>query len=120
MSDWLRQELGRLQKTATWSWQGWRSTWRREKSLRQWSVVNVISVLLALILDLSSAERAIVVALGLLILVAELFNTAIEETVDLVTPDQDPRAGRAKDAASAAVAVTAIAGGLAWLIILLG
>ena len=120
MSDWLRHELGRLKNTATWSWQGWRSAWANEKSLRQWSAVNLASAVLAFALDLSTAERALVVALGLLILVAELFNTAIEEIVDLVSPEHDPRAGRAKDAASAAVAVTAIAGGLAWLIILLG
>ncbi len=119
MSDWLSRELGRLKNTATWSWQGWCSSWRNEKSLRQWTFVNLISILLACLLDLSGGERALIVALGLFILVAELFNTAIEETVDLVSPERDPRAGRAKDAASAAVAVTALAGGLAWLIILL-
>ena len=62
----------------------------------------------------------LIVALGVLILAAELMNTAIEETVDYISTDHDPRAGRAKDAGSAAVAVTAIAGGLAWLVILLG
>ena len=116
----LKQELTRIGNTARWSWQGWRSAWRNEKSLRQWTVVNLISLAFALILDLEGGERALIVALGLFILVAELFNTAIEETVDFISTEQDPRAGRAKDAASAAVAVTAIAGGLAWLCILIG
>ncbi|MFB9221460.1 diacylglycerol kinase [Paracoccus cavernae] len=120
MPDWIKHELGRLKNTATWSWQGWLTTWRNEKSLRQWGVVNLISIILACLIDLDGGERALLIALGLLILVAELFNTAIEENVDYVSTERDPRAGRAKDAASAAVAVTAIAGGLAWVVILIG
>ncbi len=120
MFAWAKSELLRLKNTATWSLQGWISTWRNEKSLRQWLAVNVLSDTLAFSLDLTSGERALIVALGVLILAAELMNTAIEETVDYISTNHDPRAGRAKDAGSAAVAVTAIAGGLAWLVILLG
>ena len=69
-----------------------------------------------------SVDGAIVGAIGpgLMVLVAELLNTAIEETVDYISLAQDPRAGRAKDAGSAAVAVAALAGGVAWGIILIG
>jgi diacylglycerol kinase (ATP) len=54
------------------------------------------------------------------VLVMELVNTAIEETVDYISTAHDPRAGRAKDAGSAAVAVAAIAGGVAWVVVLVG
>jgi diacylglycerol kinase (ATP) len=40
--------------------------------------------------------------------------------VDYISEEHDPRAGRAKDAGSAAVAVAAIACGVAWLVILVG
>lgn len=116
----LGAELRRLGNTARWSWQGWRAAWASEKSLRQWVGVNLASAALAFLLPLSPGERALILALGLLILVAELFNTAIEEAIDYISTDQDPRAGRAKDCGSAAVALTAIAGGVAWLVILLG
>jgi diacylglycerol kinase (ATP) len=116
----LRDEMRRLQNTARWSWQGWASSWVREKSLRQWAMLNVASAVLAFVLDLTPAERALILALGLMVLVMELVNTAIEETVDYISEAQDPRAGRAKDAGSAAVAVTAIAAGVAWLVILVG
>jgi diacylglycerol kinase (ATP) len=116
----IREELRRIGNTARWSWAGWCSAWVREKSLRQWVVVNVLSDALAFLLPLTTGERALIVALGLLVLAAELVNTAIEEVVDLVSPDHDPRAGRAKDAGSAAMAVTAIAGGVAWVVVLLG
>ncbi|AGT11269.1 diacylglycerol kinase [Paracoccus aminophilus] len=114
----LKQEIARVGRTASWSWTGFRATWVNEKSLRQWGVINLISAFFVFYLPLSGGERAVLLALGLLILVVELINTAIEETVDFISLERDPRAGRAKDAASAAVAVTAIAGGLAWLVIL--
>jgi diacylglycerol kinase (ATP) len=113
-------ELRRFGNTVRWSWQGVRATWAREKSFRQWALVNAGSAALAFLLPLTPAERALILALGLLVLVAELLNTAIEEAVDYISETEDPRAGRAKDAGSAAVAVSAIAGGLAWLVILIG
>ena len=56
----------------------------------------------------------IVFAIGL-VWVAEALNTAIEETVDLASPDRHPKAKAAKDVAAAAVllaAATAVAVGL--------
>jgi diacylglycerol kinase (ATP) len=116
----LMAELRRIGKTATWSWQGISQTWTREKSFRQWVGVNLASAVLAFVLPLTPGERGLILALGLLVLVAELVNTAIEEAVDYISEEHDPRAGRAKDAGSAAVALTAIAGGVAWLVILIG
>jgi diacylglycerol kinase (ATP) len=117
---WLLGELRRLQNTARWSYQGWASAWAREKSLRQWAVVNALSVALSLVVEMSAGERALIYALGILVLAAELLNTAIEEVVDYISTDIDPRAKRAKDAGSAVVTLTAIAGGVAWAVILLG
>jgi diacylglycerol kinase (ATP) len=116
----IGEEIRRIGNTARWSWQGWCSAWAREKSLRQWTIVNVLSAGLAFSVTLTPGERALILALGLLVLVMELVNTAIEETVDYISEDHDPRAGRAKDAGSAAVAVAAIAGGVAWVVLLIG
>lgn len=120
MRDAIAGEIRRFANTCRWSLQGWRAAWATEKSLRQWSLVNLLSAGLAFTLDLTTAERALILALGVLILVAELFNTAIEEVVDLASPERHPGAGKAKDCGSAAVALTAMAGGVAWLVILLG
>lgn len=120
MWAWLVAEVRRVGNTARWSWDGWCAAWATEKSLRQWTGVNVVSAALALVLDLTAGERALILALGMLILVAELVNSAIEEVVDYISTDRDPRAKRAKDMGSAAVAVTALAGGLAWVVILIG
>lgn len=65
------------------------------------------------------AELALILALGLLVLAAELINTCIETIVDHISPGKHPFAKKAKDCGSATVALTAIAGGVAWLVILL-
>ncbi len=113
-------ELRRFANTCRWSLDGWRAAWMTEKSLRQWTLANVLSAALAFSLHLTPGERALILALGLLVLAAELLNTAIEETVNYISTDRDPRAGKAKDCGSAGVAVTAIAAGLAWVVILIG
>ncbi|MCB1398659.1 MAG: diacylglycerol kinase [Rhodobacteraceae bacterium] len=120
MIGWLRAEALRLGRTVLWSWQGWRAAWATERTLRQWTLVHAASVALAFALDLSAGERALIVALGFLLLAAELMNTAIEEVVDHLSPQRDPRARKAKDCGSAAVALAALGGGAAWLVILLG
>lgn len=116
----IRAEARRLANTCIWSWQGWRAAWASEKSLRQWTLVNVLSAALAFALDLTPGERAVILSLGLLVLAAELFNTAIEEVVDAMFPGPDPRAKKAKDCGSAGVALAALAGGAAWVVILTG
>ncbi len=120
MKELLAAEARRLANTVIWSLDGWRAAWATEKTLRQWSVVNLLSAILALSLDLSTTELALILSLGLLILAAELMNTGLEEVVDHISKDIDPRAKKAKDCGSAAVALTAIAGGVAWLVILIG
>jgi diacylglycerol kinase (ATP) len=116
----LRAEGRRLANTVIWSWEGFRAAWTTEKTLRQWTLANVLSAALAFSLDLSPGERALILALGLLVLAAELINTAVEEVVDHVSPEVHPRAKKAKDCGSACVALTAIAAGVAWVVVLVG
>lgn len=120
MLAWLTAELRRIGNTCLWSWQGIKAAWATEKSLRQWSLANVISASVALWLPLSPVERALILALGLLVLAVEMLNTAIEVVVDYISTQQHPMAGKAKDCGSAAVAFTALAAGVAWAVVLWG
>lgn len=120
MQKLLAAELRRFGNTVLWSWQGWAAAWTTEKTLRQWTLVNALSAMLAFYLPLSTTERGLILALGLLVLAAELMNTGLEEAIDYISKTNDPRAKKAKDCGSAAVALTALAGGVAWLVILIG
>lgn len=110
----------RLKLRCIWSWAGWVATWRSEHSFRSWVWANLVSAALALALPLTPAERALILALGILVLAAELMNTAIEDAIDYISTEQHPLAKRAKDAGSAGVAVASIAAGVAWVVILIG
>jgi diacylglycerol kinase (ATP) len=116
----MRYFLHRLKLRVIWSWSGCVDVWRTEHSFRSWVWANLVSVALAVFLPLDTAERALILALGVLVLAFELMNSAIERVVDDVGSDHRPLAKQAKDAGSAGVAVAAIAAGIAWIVILIG
>lgn len=87
--------------------QGFFSALRTERNLRIHCVVAVLALVICFFLKVELwAWVSILILIGL-VLFAELFNTAIETVVDLVTPEFDPLAKRAKDIAAAAVLVLA-------------
>lgn len=116
----LLAEARRLKWTVIWSLDGWRAAWTSEASLRHWTRANAASILLALALDLSSVERALVIGFGLMILVAELLNTSIEDVVNRIDTAPHPLSKKIKDVGSAGVAMAAVAAGVVWLIVLIG
>lgn len=59
-------------------------------------------------LKLTQNEWLWIAVAVVMVFFAELFNTAIEVLVDLVSPERHPKAGAIKDLAAAAVLVTAI------------
>lgn len=77
-------------------------------------LATIAMVLLAAALGITAMEWIALVLLIALVHITEAINTAIETIVDLVSPQQHPLAGKAKDIAAGAVlmaALTAIAGG---------
>ncbi len=53
-------------------------------------------------------QLAVLLLTNALVVAAELFNTAVERTVDAAIPERNPVAGHAKDAAAGAVLVSAL------------
>ena len=94
--------------------------WNNEPSFRSWIFANIVSIAMTFVLPITAAEQLVIIVIGVLVVVAELFNTAIERLTDLVTQEHHELAGQAKDAGSAGVFVTALAAGAAWVYALLG
>ncbi|MES2843875.1 MAG: diacylglycerol kinase [Pseudomonadota bacterium] len=113
-------EIRRWQCTFGWSVEGWADAWRNDKSLRQWVAVNAASLTALAVVDMPATGRALVFGFGLLVIVAELINSAIERAVDHTSTARHPLAKAAKDIASAAVTMTAFAFGGVWVIMLIG
>ncbi len=94
-------------------WQALRS----QRNLRIHLGSTIAVAIMGWLLALTNVEWAILtLAIGL-VWAAELFNTAVEHTVDLISPTPHPMAKMAKDVAAAAVLVTAIASAIVGLII---
>jgi len=81
---------------------------RYERNLWLQTFVALLVLAAAVWLKLSAVELAIVVLAVALVIVTEMVNTAIEETVDLVKPENHPLAALAKNIAAGA-ALTAAA-----------
>lgn len=94
--------------------------WRGEPSFRFWAVLNLCSITMACALPLSAEGRGMIIALGILVLAAEALNTGVEAAVDHTSTERSDLAKFAKDAASAGVALTAVAAGAAWVVLLIG
>jgi diacylglycerol kinase (ATP) len=86
-----------------WSMKGLRAAWRHEASFRLESYLCVIFFPLGLWLGNGGIEKAMLCGSLLLVLSAELLNSAIEAIVDKASPEFHELAGRAKDMGSAAV-----------------
>ena len=56
---------------------------------------------------LNTVEWLWIIAATAVVFIVELFNTAIETLVDLVSPDFNPKAGLIKDISAAAVLIAA-------------
>lgn len=101
------------------SLRGLRQTYRDETAFR-WEIwLTAIFLPLAFLPSLSDIERLLMIFSLSFVLAAELLNTAIEATVDLLSPRPHPLAKKAKDAASAAVFVALAAAAAVWLAVLL-
>ncbi len=90
---------------------------RTERNLIIHFTVMTLVILFGLMLGLSAGEWIACVILFGLVIGAELINTAIETTVDICMPHEDPRAKLAKDTAAGAVLACALAAAAAGLII---
>jgi diacylglycerol kinase (ATP) len=114
-----RTGLGRILNAAGYSLDGLRAAFKGEAAFRQLMLLNLVMIPLAFVLDVSRAERALLVAVLLLALIVELLNSAIEAAIDRISYSLHPLSKQAKDMGSAAqlVALTLIF--TVWTVILL-
>ena len=100
MSDWL--------KSFRFALTGLRQTVRTQRNFRIQLVLGTIAIGMGVGFSLTLLEWAILVLTIVIVLSGELFNTALEALVDLVSPEFRPLAKTAKDCAAGAVLVSAI------------
>ena len=92
---------------------------RTQWSLRLQVTMAAVTIVLGAWLRISPGEWALVVLCCGMVLSAELFNTALEQLLDKLHPQQDPSIGWVKDLAAGAVLLCALTAAVVGLIIFL-
>lgn len=88
--------------------QGIISALKTEKNMKFHYLAALFVVVISLFFNISSIEFMLILFAITLVIFAEMINTAIERTVDLVVQDYNPIAKYVKDVSAGAVLLTAI------------
>ncbi|KKO44864.1 diacylglycerol kinase [Arsukibacterium ikkense] len=110
--------LSRLWFASKYSWQGLKAGLYTEAALRQEVVAMLVLLPVAMLVNVSAAERALLVFSLLFVFIIELLNTAVEVVVDRIGAEHHLLSGKAKDIASAAVLFSLLSAASVWGIIL--
>ena len=95
------------------------TSFKTERNMKIHLLAVVIVLIMGYVYKISNVEWMICIVLFGLVISAELINTGIEQTVNLVTEEKNPIAKYAKDVSAGAVLVNAIVSviiaGIIWI-----
>ena len=100
------------------TWDGLRWAWRSEEAFRQEAILFVLAAVLALLLPVSGFQKLALTAALVLVLIVEIFNSAIEAVVDRISLERHPLSKAAKDLGSAAVFLSLVLAFATWAVVL--
>ena len=106
--------IRRILRATRFSAQGFAQAWQHEAAFRQELVLAIAMTPAAIWLGGTIVERALLIGVLLLVLIVELFNSAIEAAIDRHGHEHHELSGRAKDMGSAAVFVSLVIVLLVW------
>lgn len=111
--------INRVIAATGYSIQGLRAAWNHEAAIRQEVIGTIILSGIAFYLPVTYVECILLISSLLLVIIAELLNSAIEATVDRISEDLHELSGRAKDIGSAAVFVALLLATFIWSMIII-
>ena len=109
--------LERIIKAFGYSMKGFRAGWQNEEAFRQEVMLCALLFPLSFWVGRGPLDYALLISTLLLVLITELFNSAIEALTDRVGYEHHELSGRAKDLGSAAVLVALVLLALVWGVI---
>jgi diacylglycerol kinase (ATP) len=107
--------IKRILKAFVYSYQGFCATFKSEAAFRQDLVCCLFFGGLAIWFNIPILHRCLLFASLILILLAELINTAIETVIDRISEEYHELSKKAKDIGSLLVLLSFICAGILWL-----
>ena len=96
----------RFWKALIFSLKGIKYCFRSEAAMREYSLIFTLSLPFVFIISDTHLERILLIGAGLLVLIVEHINSAIEATLDRISTEHHDLTGAAKDMGSAAVFIS--------------
>ena len=112
-----RKKIKSLANSFKYAFEGIFSSFKSERNMKIHVFMMILVILCGILLDISLGEWITCILLFAMVIGAELFNTAIEAVVDMVSLEKSSQAKLAKDVSAGAVLVFAIASIIVGLII---
>ncbi|QJR82646.1 diacylglycerol kinase [Alteromonas pelagimontana] len=110
--------VARLYFATIYSIRGLTAAFRSEAAIRQELAAMAILVPVAMMADVTTTERLLLIICLFIVLITELLNSAIEALSDRVSTEIHVLIAKAKNIASAAVFVALILAAICWFTIL--
>ncbi|MCW3172420.1 diacylglycerol kinase [Shewanella subflava] len=110
--------IKRIIRATGFSMQGLKAAFKSEAAFRQELALAFLMLPVAMLVDVSTVERLMLILGLFLVLIVELLNSAVEAVVDRFGGEIHPLSGQAKDIASAAVFLSLVFCGICWIAIL--
>lgn len=114
-----KRECKKIINSFKYAIEGFISSFKTERNMKIHVLAMIIVIILGFILKLTKIEWCICIILVVLVISAELFNTAIETIVDMISPEKNEKAKLAKDISAAAVLILAIGAVIVGILIFL-
>lgn len=96
-------------RSFTYAWTGLKAALSAEHNMYIHLLFTLITLAVGCIVQVNAVECTLLIFTTALVWIAELFNTAIEKTADLISKKPHPQIKLIKDVSAAAVLVAAIA-----------
>ena len=113
----MNEKTKKLINSFKYAFTGIITSFKTERNMKIHVFIMLLVIIVGIALKVSSLEWMILVILFALVISAELFNTAIETVVDMITKEKNEKAKIAKDVAAGAVLILAIGSIIVGLII---
>lgn len=84
-------------------------TLKTERNAKIILIMTIIAVALGLALKVCAYEFMIIILVSSIVSICEVFNTLVENILDMIQPDTDPKIKILKDISSAAVLTSTVA-----------
>ncbi len=113
----MKYDFKKQLRSFGYAWKGIRSCVGKEQNLSFHLIAATIVIMAGIVSGITRTEWTVIILCIGVVIATELFNTAIEKLVDLVSPERHPVAGQVKDIAAGAVLVCAAAAAIIGLVI---